>query len=154
VLRALAKYLRPGARLYHLFQHSSPFFDFRPERLRPSREGLCPAAGSPADALSRNEARFRQGALRGGLLLDKCGLRWEKLRILSDGSKALNTHENWVTRRFAGPEPDGRTAETYQRLAEQYSGYSRYASHFVILRKQTRRPGGVGRKQTTRLTGV
>jgi SAM-dependent methyltransferase len=139
VLRAMAKYLRPGARLYHLFQHSSPFFDFQPERLRPSREGLCPAADTQADALGRNETRFRQAAARAGLLLGKCGLRWEKPRPRNADGVVVDAHKNWVTRRFSGPEPDWHTAEAHQRLAEQYSGYSRYASHFVILRKPARR---------------
>jgi len=144
VLRVLAKHLRPGARLYHLFQHSSPFFDFQPERPGPSREGLCPAAGAPGDAIGRNETRFGKVAAQAGLALEKCGHRWERIR----------GNANWVTRRFAGAEPDRHSAEAYHRVAEQYSGYSRYASHFVILRKRVRRPAAPRRARARRLTGV
>jgi hypothetical protein len=139
VLRVLAKYMRPGARFYHLFQHSSPFFDFPPERPRSSREGLCPAAGAAGDVIGRNDASFAQGAARAGLVLEKCGQRWERPRSGSDGSTLADRHKNWVTRRFSGAEPDWHAAETHQRLAEQYSGFSGYASHFVILKKPVRR---------------
>jgi hypothetical protein len=154
VLRVIARYLRAGARLYHLFQDSSPFFDFRPGRLRPSRQGLCPAPETPTDAIGHDEARFRQAASQAGLVLDKCGHRWEKTRSRSDGWTIADGYKNWVTRRFTGAEPDWRTAETYQRLAEQYSDYSRYASHFVILRKGERRAAVRRRARPKRLTRI
>ncbi len=140
VLRAVARYLRPGARLYHLFQHSSPFFDFKPERTRPVRAGGgCPAPGTPGDVIGRNEARFRAGASKGGLALEKCGHRWDSLRGGGAGEAAREWYKNWVTRHFSGPDPDRRTADTLQRLAEEYSGFSRFATHFVILRKRRRK---------------
>lgn len=154
VLRVIAKYLRPGARLYHLFEQSSPLFDFKPERLHPYRESLCPAPGSAGDALGRDEARFRQGASRAGLMLDKCGHRWEKNTYPTEGRTIADSYKNWVTRRFSGTGPDRHTAATYQRLAEQYSGYSRHASHFVILRKRERPAVRRRRAPQRRLTGV
>ncbi len=147
VLSALARYLRPGARLYHLFQHSSPFFDFKPERTRPSRVGGgCPAPGSPADVIGRNLARFEEGASKGGLALEKCGHRWGWLRTSGEGGAAGEWHNIWVTRRFTGSDPDPRTAETHQRLAEEYSGFSRFATHFVILSRRRKKPASAARQ--------
>jgi hypothetical protein len=143
VLRAIAEYLRPEGRLYHLFQTSSPLFDFKPGRLRSGAP--CPPAGTQGDVLGGDEQHFGEGASKGGLVLDKCGHRWWKGRDRSEGGTMGGAPKSlWVTRRFAGAEPDRRTAETYERLAEQYSGYSRYASHFVILRKRSK--GEVARR--------
>ncbi|HVO12823.1 MAG TPA: class I SAM-dependent methyltransferase [Vicinamibacteria bacterium] len=141
VLRTLGRYLRPGGRLYHLFQHSSPFFDFKPEFLAPSREGRCPAPGSREDVLGRDQARFLEGAARAGLVLDKCGHRWRRWRSVGQPPLPSAETEKWVTRRFAGSEPEPRVAEAYHRAAEQYSGYSKFASHFVILRRPLKRSG-------------
>jgi len=138
VLRVVGRYLRPGGRLYHLFQHSSPFFDFKPEFLPPSREG-CAAPGSRGDVLGRDQARFLDGATRAGLVLDKCGHRWRRWRSYNEPKPASPEPEKWVTHRYAGNEPDSRVADIYHQAAEQYSGYSKFASHFVILRKPARR---------------
>ncbi len=139
VLRAVGRYLRPGGRLYHLFQHSSPFFDFKPEFLPPSREGGCPAPGSRQDVLGSDQARFLAGAARAGLALDKCGHRWRRWRGYDQPPLPAAEAEKWVTHRFAGSEPDPRVAAIYHRAAEQYSGYSKFASHFVILRKPVKK---------------
>ena len=139
VLKTLGRYLRPGGRLYHLFQHSSPFFDFKPEFLRPSREGRCPDPGSRDDVLGRDQARFLDGAARAGLALDKCGHRWRKWRSYDQPPPPAAEAERWVTHRYAGSEPDARVAEVYHRAAEEYSGYSKFASHFVILRKPVKK---------------
>ena len=156
VLRAIAKYLRPGGRLYHLFQNSSPLFDFDPERIRPTREGACPP-GTLGNARLDVEQRFREGASKGGLVLDRC--RWEGGGSRAQGGSKAATPKKWMTRRFVGTEPDRLTAVTYERLAEQYSRFSTYASHFVILRKQKRsaaarrRPKPGGRRRGTAKTG-
>jgi hypothetical protein len=71
-------------------------------------------------------------------LLDKCGFLWERRRRLGEGGVMVQACKRWMTRRFAGAEPERRTAETYERLAAQYSVYSKFASHFVILRKRRR----------------
>jgi hypothetical protein len=158
VMRAIARYLRPGGRLYHLFQNSSPLFDFDPEAIRPTREGTCPP-GTLGSVRLGDEQRFREGASKGGLVLDRYGCRWEgRMSRDQGGSKAANPRK-WMTRRFAGTEPDPRTAVTYERLAEQYSRFSVYASHFVILRKRKRstaarrRPKPGGRRRGTAKTG-
>jgi SAM-dependent methyltransferase len=141
VLRAIARYLRRGGRLYHLFQNSSPLYDFYPERIRYAPEKARPGARTREYALEGNEQRFREGAAKGGLVLDKCGYRWERGRSRGAGGVMVEACRKWITRRFAGTEPDGRTADTYERLAEQYSGYAKYANHFVILRKRGRSAG-------------
>jgi SAM-dependent methyltransferase len=138
VLRVIARYLRAGGRLYHLFQNSSPLYDFDPERIRYAPGKPPPPAGTRGDTLGRNEHRFREGASKGGLLLDKCGFRWERGKTKGEGGVIVEASRKWITRRFAGAEPDRRTADIYERLAEQYSSYSRYANHFVILRKRRR----------------
>ncbi len=138
VLRTIAEYLRPGARLYHLFQNSSPLFDFRPERSPASPPPVCPAVGTRGDVIGREEARFREGASQGGLVLDKCGRTWELRRSRAAGETEGRRHSVWLTRRFAGTEPHRHTADVYAWLAQQYSAYSRFATHFVILRKAKR----------------
>jgi hypothetical protein len=138
VLRTIARYLRPGGRLYHLFQNSSPLYDFHPQRIRFAPVKARPGAGAREDTLEGNEQRFREGASRGGLVLAKCGSRWDRGRSRGEGGVMVEASRKWITRRFAGVEPDRRTADTYERLAEQYSGYAKYANHFVILRKQGR----------------
>jgi SAM-dependent methyltransferase len=138
LLRVIARYLRPGGRLYHLFQNSSPLYDFTPERIRFAPQKPRPPARMRDQALEINEQRFREGASKGGLVLDKCGCRWERGRTRGGGGVMIAASRKWITRAFAGAEPDPRTADTYERLAEQYSSYSRYANHFVILRKRRR----------------
>jgi hypothetical protein len=147
ILRTIAAYLRPGARLYHLFQHSSPLFDFKPERNQAARQQTCPDPGTAADAIGRDEARFREGASKGGLLLDKCGRRWELRMRRGVGEAPGRWYRVWLTRRFSGTEPHRHTAEVYERLAKEYSAFSSFATHFVILRKSRRRTRH-GRKQT------
>jgi SAM-dependent methyltransferase len=149
VLRAIAKYLRPGGRLYHLFQNSSPLFDFNPESFGiASGKALVPA-GTRGATLGGNEQRFREGASKGGLVLDKFGYRWQKARSRGKDGVMVEAWRGWITRRFTGAEPDRRTAVAYERLAEQYSSFSKYASHFVILRKRRRSAGA--RRQSTPL---
>ena len=136
VLRAVAKYLRPGGRLYHLFQTSSPFFDFVPDRLRLRASGKAAPAGPRGDPHAWNEQLFRKGAASAGLVLDKCGHRWDRAGERRRGEGPAN---NWATRPVAeGAEPDQGVAEIHDRLAAQYSRFSKYATHFVILRKRRR----------------
>ena len=130
VMRAIGKYLRPGGRLYHLFQNSSPLFDFNPARVRCSHKG--------PDSFARDEVRFRAGASQGGLVLDKCGCRWEDDRNPTEGG-AKWAARKWMTRPLTGTAPDPHTADIYEQLGEQYSRFAKYASHFVILRKRKRR---------------
>jgi len=142
VLRTLARRLRRGGRLYHLFQRASPLFDFQPRRVGSSAGDVVAPQTRHADLLRDDEERFRRGARRGGLLLDRCGHLWTSGRPRNeDGTWGLAAR-GWLSRPFTGPVSDSIPGERYLRLADRYSAFGKFATHFVILRRRRRRRGG------------
>ncbi len=137
VLRSLSRYLRPGGRLYHLFQTSSPFFDFQPKRISSPAKGAPPPEQRHAQVLDDDESRFRKGACSGGLLLEKCGHLWTRVGTRNADGTWGKGQRAWMTRPSAGPG-SSPAATIYSGLAEQYSLYSKYATNFVILRRRRR----------------
>jgi hypothetical protein len=103
--------------------------------------------------IGRDEGRLREGAAKGGLVLEKCGRRWHLRTSPVAGETRGRKYSVWLTRRFNGTEPPQRTAQIYEKLVQQYTAYSKFATHFVILRKSKKGERRRRTKRSSQLTG-
>ena len=95
-----------------------------------------------ADVMRADEERFRRGARRGGLLLERCGHLWTSGRPKNeDGTWGLAAR-GWLSRPVSGVVSDSVPGEHYSRLFDRYSAFAKFATHFVILRRRRSRPPG------------
>jgi len=149
VMRTLARYLRPGGRIYHLFQRSSPLFTFEPKRIASLARDATPPRVRHQALLDDEERRFRTGARRGGLLLEKCGHLWTKGRVQNADGTWGTSPRAWITRPAASLDTPSRPEEIVLHAVERHSLFSAYATHFVILRRRRLDERAAGRRRRT-----
>jgi len=118
-LAVIARFLKPGGRLYHLFQSHSPLLDFKPKL--PLNDELPQLHEKYAE----NKERIRQSVKKAGLELHRYGLNL----------RPVTGKQGWLTGRKRTAEAQERVHEVYAFLAALHSLHGAEALQFIVLRK-------------------
>ena len=120
-LAAVAQYLKPGGRLYHMWEYDSPLFRHYLPRI-----GDVTNSG---EAAKRNNAAIKEYASQVGLVPEKIGHRTRPGFWLTNAPSG-----KWATK----IDVPRRALKALGRLdvaGERYSSWIYHAQHFAILRK-------------------
>lgn len=124
-LQVLGDLLKPGGRLYHLFQGSSPLMNPQDYlRLRETARTSWPEE----HIFRQNQGIVQRAAAQAGLKLDKYGL----VRLDRGRRPFTFTGE---TLNISDRKKREQLSTRYEDLIPQYTKFAGYADHFFILRK-------------------
>lgn len=125
VLHTLARFLKPGGRLYHTFQSlESP--------LVPEELPMFKGKQGPWIAFEHNERIFDRLAKSAGMRLDKYCFR----PVERPASWGWYTQAGLKSQAALSSQPTyGKASRRYNELLDEYSHFPEYANHILIMRK-------------------